>query len=263
MGDNSTHVVRDEDFEDAAEERPRCFAAVDHRGQGLRERQPHEHVPRIHRGEDQRMGHPTPAGRGVQQHPHPGEVDLAFHPRLAVDHGHRPGPSAALIVGAFLAVAVQCPLRHEHALAGQQITDLDHRQTIFDPLTDAIMVGAQHFPRRPKPLGAVRAHHRHHRADQLVIDLLITTGPVQARGHRSLDIPTRGLAVHPSPGGHRPQPVTGQPRSKNLTNLDHRNLPKHRRTPSRDFDVKRSDPVIERPPTRHAGGPITGNQVVP
>jgi hypothetical protein len=30
-------------------------------------------------------------------------------------------------------------------LACQQITDLDHRQTLFHPLDDLIMVGAQHF----------------------------------------------------------------------------------------------------------------------
>jgi hypothetical protein len=146
MGHNRTHVVRDEDFEDAAEERPRRFAAVDDRGQGLGERQPHEHVPRIHRGEDQRMHHPTPPAGGVEQHAHPGEVDLAFHAGLAVDHGNRPSSSAALVAGVGLAVAVQSPLRDDHALAGQKVADLDHRQVIIDPRGDAIMIGAQHFP---------------------------------------------------------------------------------------------------------------------
>jgi hypothetical protein len=41
------------------------LTAVDQRLQGLGERQPHEHVPRIHRGEDQRMHHPAAARIGA------------------------------------------------------------------------------------------------------------------------------------------------------------------------------------------------------
>jgi hypothetical protein len=132
-------------------------------------------------------------------------------------------------------------------LAGQQVADLDHRQPLVDPLVDLIVVGAQHFPRRPKSLGAVRANHGLHRADQLVVELINTTGPVQAGSHRSLDTAAGGFSVHPGLGGRHAQSVACQPRPKYFTNLDHRNLPKDRRTPSHDFDVKRSDPVIERP----------------
>jgi hypothetical protein len=80
-------------------------------------------------------------------HAHPGEVDLAFHARFAVDHRHRPTAAATLILGVFLAVAVQRPLRDDHALAGQQVADLDHRQALVDPFVDLIVVGTQHFPR--------------------------------------------------------------------------------------------------------------------
>jgi hypothetical protein len=87
-------------------------------------------------------------------------------------------------------------------------------------------------------LGAVWAHHGNHRADQRVIELINTAGPVQTSSHRSLDIATGSFSIHPGLGGHHPQSVACQPRPKYFTNLDHRNLPKHRRTPSHDFDVK-------------------------
>jgi hypothetical protein len=184
------------------------------------------------------MHHPAPARHRVEQHAHPGEVDLAFHPGLAVDHRYRSGPPAALILGAFVAVTMQGTVGNDHALAGQQVTDLDYSQPFVDPPLDLDVVGAQHIPRLPMAVRAVWTDHGHHRADQRVIELVDTACPVQARGHRGLDIASGSFPVHPGLGGHRPQSVAGQPRSKNLTNLDHRNLPKHRRTPSRDFDVK-------------------------
>src|SRR5215470_13306495 len=60
--DDRRGVVRDEHLEHAAEERPGGLAAGDERGQGLGETQPHEHVPRIARGEDQRV-HLAPPSR--------------------------------------------------------------------------------------------------------------------------------------------------------------------------------------------------------
>jgi hypothetical protein len=94
------------------------------------------------------------------------------HPGLTVDDGHRVAPTP--IVGALSAVAVQRALRHDHPVAGQQIADLDHRQSVLDPLADPIVVGAQRFPRLTMSLGAVRTHRGHHRADQLVTELLDT-----------------------------------------------------------------------------------------
>jgi hypothetical protein len=163
---------------------------------------------------------------------HSGEVDLAFRARFPVDHRHRPTAATPLILGVFLAVTVQRPLRDDHALAGQQVADLDHRQALVDPPVDLTMVGAQHFPHLAIPVGAIWAHHGDHRTDQSVVELINTTGPVQASSHGGLDIATRGFPIHPALGGHHPQSVAGQPRPKYFTNLDHRNLPKHPRTPS-------------------------------
>ena len=42
--------------------------------------------------------------------------------------------AAATVVGALHAVPVQRTVRHQHAAAGEQITDLDHRQVLADPL---------------------------------------------------------------------------------------------------------------------------------
>ncbi|ETW25175.1 nicotinate phosphoribosyltransferase, partial [Mycobacterium gastri 'Wayne'] len=43
-------------------------------------------VPRIDRGEDQRMRHPRPPCRRIENHPHPGEIDLTLHPGIPVGH---------------------------------------------------------------------------------------------------------------------------------------------------------------------------------
>jgi hypothetical protein len=107
---------------------------------------------------------------------------------------------------------VQRPLRHDHPVAGQQILDLDDGQSVLDPRTDPIMVGAQCFPRLTMPLGAVRAHRGHHRTDQLISELLDTAVAVQPRRHCGVDIAPRGLAVHSGPSGHRPRPRPRHPR---------------------------------------------------
>src|SRR4051812_8821644 len=92
--------------------------------------------------------HSTPhsANETASSTDEPGAL-LSFHPRLTVDHGHRPRWAAARILGAGLAVPVQRALRHHHTLAGQQVTDLDHRQALIDPASDAVVVDAQNFPR--------------------------------------------------------------------------------------------------------------------
>ena len=55
--------------EDAAEELPRRLAPVDHVLGGLPERQPHQAVPRIAGGEDQRLHHTAPTGLGSTRKP--------------------------------------------------------------------------------------------------------------------------------------------------------------------------------------------------
>ena len=48
----------------------------------------------------------------------------------------------------------------------------------------------------------------------------------QTRGHRRLDVPARGLTIHPRPLPGRAQtPDRPQPTAQHFTNLDHRHLP--------------------------------------
>jgi hypothetical protein len=63
--------------------RPRCLTPGDQRVQGLGEGQRHEHVPQVHRGEDQRVDDPAAARRRIVQQAQLAEVDLALLPRLA------------------------------------------------------------------------------------------------------------------------------------------------------------------------------------
>ena len=58
------------------------------------------------------------------------------------------------------------------------------------------------------PLGAVRTHCGHHRADQLITELVDTTFTIQPRRHRGIHIAPRRLAVHPGLGSHPPQTQT-------------------------------------------------------
>ena len=81
-----------------------------------------------------------------------------------------------------------------------------------------------------KQKSAIKWHMRLTEMRKTMMDYVITVA-VKPGGHRSLYIATGRLSVHPGPGGHHSQPVTSQPRSKYFTNLDHRNLPKHRRNP--------------------------------
>lgn len=74
----------------------------------------------------------------------------------------------------------------------------------------------------------------------------------EKRGARSYPWPctTVGLRAAPRPGRRTSDGVFGV------------DIGRVRRFMAIVHSVQRSDPVIEQPPTRHAGGPITGNQVV-
>ncbi|MGH3123698.1 MAG: hypothetical protein ACRDND_22140 [Streptosporangiaceae bacterium] len=54
---------------------------------------------------------------------------------------------------------VQRPLRHHHALPGQQDADLHHRHPALDPLRDLLLAGLQPRPSRTVPVGTHRPHH--------------------------------------------------------------------------------------------------------
>ena len=89
LGDHGLQVVGDQHLERAAEERPRRLAAGDHRGQGLGVGQPHEHVPRHHGGEDQRVHPPLSPGLGVAEQHRAGRSRSGTPPPA---RRRRPGP---------------------------------------------------------------------------------------------------------------------------------------------------------------------------
>lgn len=128
-GDHGLEVVGDQDLEDTAEESPGRLTAGDHRSQGLGVGQPHEHVPRHHRGEDQGVHPALLPGLGVEDESHLGEVDLTLDTGLAVDDADRSGldPEPA----AFDREPVQRPIRHPAALPGQQLLDLHDAQRVM------------------------------------------------------------------------------------------------------------------------------------
>ncbi len=154
VGDDRRGVVGHQDPEAAAEEAPRSLAAGDERGQGLGEAQPHEHVPRVAGGEDQRMHLPPPPRHRVGQHAQVTEVQLALHPGLTVGDPHR---RRRLAESAPLhAKPVQRPVGHHHAAALQQDPDLDDGQVLLHPSLDVGVTGLQLLPRqavagRPDP----------------------------------------------------------------------------------------------------------------
>jgi hypothetical protein len=94
-------------------------SAGDERRQGLGERQPHEHVPRIAGSEDQRMHLALPPGHRIGQQAQVAEVQLALRPRLAVGNPDRRGRGPT-VTAAFRAEPVQRPVRHRDALPLQQ-----------------------------------------------------------------------------------------------------------------------------------------------
>ncbi len=221
-------VVRDQHPEHTAEERPGRLAAGDHRRQGLRIGQPHEHVPAHHGGEDQRVHPPLPAGLGIEQVAHLGEVDLAFQPRLPVGHPDRgrPDPEATPLDRE----PVQRPIRHPHPLTREQLLDLHDRQRVptlntAHPGTDSLLVRHQQLPRRAAPVRTCRPHRLDHRADQLVGHRPHPGVTGQAGSLGRGDVPACSLAIHPRPLSDLPQPQALKPRPEHLTHLNHTDLP--------------------------------------
>ena len=230
VGDHRGQVVRDQHPEHPAEPAPRRLAPGDHRRQGLRERQPHEHVPRIDRSEDQRVRDPPPPRVRIRDQPEPAEVQLTLHPRLTIGDPHRGLTAAEPAPGDC--EPVQRPIRHRHPVPRQLAVDVGQLQVIaLDPLPDPRLLGQQRLPRRAVPAGPHRADRGHHRPEQLVGQLVFAALADQARGHRRLDVPARGLAIHPRPLTGRTQPLTAQPTAQHFPNLDHRHLPERHPTP--------------------------------
>jgi hypothetical protein len=163
--DDPSHVVGDYRAEHPAEEQPRRLEPLDHRVDRLRERQAHEAVAGATRGEDQGVAHPAPFGDGIEQQPHPAEVDLQLVAGLTVGDPHRRGPSAAG-TAQLRAITLHGPRRDHHPTAAQQRVHLGHREPVdLQPRADLLGVAVELPPRHPVPVSAVRPHrldhHRH------------------------------------------------------------------------------------------------------
>jgi len=218
--------VGDHHPEYAPEERPGGLAPGDHIRRCLPERQPHEAVPRVAGGEDQRPHHPPSPAGGVEQQAHPPEIHLAFGAGLAVGHPHRHpfplGEPAALhrepVQGAI-------PIRHPHPPSPQQIGDLGEPQTRPHPATDQLLVWHQSVPRRAVATRTGGADHLAHRADQRVAELALTPVAYNTASLGSRHVAVHRLAVHPGQPGDRPEPLAPQPQPQHLTDLEHGHLP--------------------------------------
>ena len=87
---------------------------------------PDEHVPRIHRGEDQPVHHPPPTIRGIGEHARAGRSRPAPPRRV---HSRPPAPWPAPPELQFCCgIPMQRPIRHHHTAAAQQRVDLGQRQ---------------------------------------------------------------------------------------------------------------------------------------
>ncbi len=264
-GHRGRHVVGDHHLEHPTEKRPRRLTAVDERLDRLVERQPHEGVPRIHGGEDQRPTHPAAAGCRVEEQAHLAEVDLQLHPRLAVGDAHRRASHGPADTELFEGVTVQCPLRNLDATAGQQPVGLDHRQPLVDqPRLELVVMGPQDVPAGAVAVGAVRADQLAHLADQPVCQLsfvAVADQPGLGPGrHVTLD----RLAVHQRQPGHGPFALAPHPQAQDFSDLMHLNLPEaHRHLPGPLSVRWRCQPQRRRRWWMLPSGPITGERVAP
>ena len=111
MGHNGAHVVRDQDLEDPAEDR---HAASHPSMTASNVWEIVNHTNMCRENTAVKISACTTRRRRVPigRHAHPGEVDLALHPGLSVNDGHR--AAAAPILGALSAVAMQGAQRHRH-----------------------------------------------------------------------------------------------------------------------------------------------------
>ena len=187
------------------------------------------------------MHHPPPPGFPVLQQAHLPEVDLAFRAWLAVSDPHRGLPGGAPVARDLQRVPVQRPLGNHHAPAGQQLTDLHHRQALVQEALDLLMMGRQHRPALPVTICAVRPDPLSNRADQLIAQLPLAAGPIQPARLRRGHIPADGLTVQPGQPLSRADPLTLQPQPQYLSDLVHLNLPERHRCLPRSADRSGSE----------------------
>jgi hypothetical protein len=213
---------------------------------------------RVHRGEDQRVQHPTPPGLRVVDQTEPAEVDLALHSRLTVGHPQRRG--TATEPAPLHREAVQRAIGHRDPEPGQLAVDVRQLQILINPRLDLRFLPEQQSPRRAATGRSRRTDRVDHRPDQLIAQLSFVTVAIQTGLHGGLHIAPRGLAIDPGalgcPSAARPQ------RASAAAPLEPR-PPEPPGTPSassRSTDLDRSQTASHDPDARRAGGPITGNR---
>jgi len=134
-------------------------------------------------------------------------------------------------------------LRHDHPVAGQELTDLHAGHTSRHPLLEAVSADGQRRPRLAMTISAVRAHDLNHPAQHHIGELLDTAIARDTCLDRGVDIAAHRLAVDPAEPGNRPQPLTSQPQPQHFSNLEHRNLPECHRRLSDCQQERRCSPV--------------------
>jgi hypothetical protein len=159
----------------------------------------HEHVPREHRGEDQRVHRAAPSAFDIEHHAEAAEIQLALHPWFAIRDPHCGlPPTEAAPLGRE---TVQRPVRHHHTATGQLSVNVGQLQPIGDPIADLLLQRQQRLPRRTMTLRPLRTNRLHDNTDQLVGQLSLAALADQARSDRGIDVPAGRLAIHAGPLG--------------------------------------------------------------
>ncbi len=198
--DDGLHVVGDHRGEHTTEETPCRLEPGDHIIERLAVREPHETEPGHDRREHQRPQIPLLAGLRIGDAAELAEVDLQLITRRPVVHPDRRVPDRAADAEFLERVAVQRPLGHDHALALQQLVDLDDRKPVLvlaKPLLELVSVRIKQPARFASAVGAMGPHALDDLAQQHVGHLLLAAGPIHTELDRSVDVTTDRLTVHP------------------------------------------------------------------
>jgi hypothetical protein len=88
------------------------------------------------------------------------------------------------------------------------------------------------YPALTMPIGPVRADTFRYLAEQVIPELSLTPGPVQAASPGRLHTAPDRLPVHPRQPGHGAKPLTPHPQPQHFPDLVHPDLPERHRCPS-------------------------------
>src|SRR6202034_3415306 len=114
----------------------------------------------------------------------------------------------------------------DHPPAGEQDPDLGDREVIFQPALNALFFVQERAPCLAVTVGAVRADPLDHLADQLVAQLLLAAGALNAELHGGRGVAPDRLSIDSDPVGDGTLALAAQPAPERFFDLDHRYLPK-------------------------------------